>query len=300
MKSLTASDASAVMQDTTRWAICIKVFEDDSDAVRLTSHDRNLTVSLSSDPLGLSGEYTTVYTANPTEIRGTADMAVDNLEVDALLDAAGITRQDIRTGVFDDVRYVIFITKWDAPTDSGIVLKRGVVGNIRDFLEDLATFELRGFKQYLAQTITQAAGPTCRYILGDANCGVDLSLYEQTGEVIGVTSQRRIIEATLDGSEQDAGWFTGGVLTWTSGANAGLSIEIKSDAGSGAFTFLEPVPFDIAITDTFTATPGCNKSLAVSDGVASGDCAVKFLNVVNFGGEPFMPSQNSLVEAPNR
>lgn len=301
MRELSAGDALEVLKDSTRWAVCMKLFEDDSDAVRLTNHDRNLEVTLSSeDTLGLAGIYETIYSADDSQIRGTHDGAVDNLEIDVLLDQAGITRQDIRAGVFDDIRFVIFITRWDAVEDSSIVLKRGVVGNVRDFLESVATFELRGFKQHLQQTITDAAGPTCRYTLGDSRCGVDLSVYEQTGEVTGIVAQRRVIESTLDGSEQDAGWFTRGNLTWTSGSNNGLSIEIKADAGSGTFTFFEPVPYDISIGDSFTVTPGCDHAHGVANGSAIGDCGPKFDNVINFGGEPFFPSQNSLAEAADR
>lgn len=297
MRDLTAADAALVLEDVTSWAPCIKVFEDDSEAVRLTAHDLDLTVSLSADPLGLSGVYETTLTADATQTRGTSDMAVDNLEMDVLLDSAGVTRADIRAGVFDNVRYVIFIVNWRDPNESGVVLKRGIVGNISDFLEQMATFELRGFKQYLSQTITQAAGPTCRAILGDSACGVDLEIYRETAEVIGVPIQRRKIESLFTTSEQEAGFFTGGLLTWETGSNAGLQIEIKLDEGGGDLTFFEPIPYDIVIGDTFSVTPGCDHSHSVSDGVATGDCANKFENVINFQGEPLMPSQNSLTEA---
>lgn len=306
MRILSAEDAALVLQDVTTWAPCIRVSKRGGDVVRLTSHDRDLDVSLGSpDPLGIAGAYLSTPAITATQVAGTSDLAIDNLEVDALLDDSGLTEQEIRAGVFDDVEFVLFIVNWRDTAGSGLILKSGIVGNISDFLKQMAVMELRGLKQLLQQNIVDTVGPTCRYVLGDERCGVDLESFSYAGLVTGVSIVRRRIESLITGMgspsppEPVGEWFTRGLLTWGSGLNSGRIDEVKIDHGSGDVEFIEPLPYDITIGDTFTITPGCDHTHAVVDGDAVGDCGPKFDNIVNFGGEPFVPNQNSLVEAPD-
>ena len=81
---------------------------------------------------------------------------------------------------------------------------------------------------------------------------------------------------------EESGWFDYGVVTWTSGANAGLSAEIRYFNGS-QFGLFEPMPYAIAAGDTYEVTPGCDKRLQT--------CRDKYDNVVNFRGEPYIPGR---------
>lgn len=305
MRTATAQDAAHVLQDTTYWTLCIKVSRGDSEVVRMTSLDREVAVALDVDTYSVNGTYLPLSTFDATSLRSAADLSVDNGEIQALHDDAGINEQDIRTGQYHDARYVLFLVNWKDPTNSGLLLKRGTVGYVTDFAQDVSRIELRGLTQYLQQTITEAVSPTCRYVLGDDRCTVDLGAFTYAGEVTGVAIQRRQIESLITGvgspepPEPSGAWFTGGRLTWLTGSNAGLISEIKLDAESGDLTLLELTPYDISITDTFTITPGCDHAHSVTDGVASGDCHNKYDNAVNFGGEFNVPSQYSLVEAPD-
>src|SRR3546814_3162609 len=121
-------------------------------------------------------------------MRRSSDLAVDNLDVDALLDEFGISADAVRAGVFDGIRYVIFLVNWDAPTNSGIIVKSGIIGNIKSFAREVATMELRGLTQYLQQTLLEQTSLTCRAELGDARCTVDLSAFPVTGVVDAVAS----------------------------------------------------------------------------------------------------------------
>jgi uncharacterized phage protein (TIGR02218 family) len=78
------------------------------------------------------------------------------------------------------------------------------------------------------------------------------------------------------------------MLTWTSGANAKLSRAIRQYTGvSGGMTLIAPMPFAVAAGDAFTAYPGCDKQMAT--------CSSKFSNLINFGGQPFIPSPETAV-----
>jgi hypothetical protein len=85
----------------------------------------------------------------------------------------------------------------------------------------------------------------------------------------------------------NVGYFDFGILTFTSGENKGLSMEIKSYV-TGVIELQLPMPFPIAIGDTYTAIAGCGKRF-------SQDCKQKFNNVINFRGEPNIPGLDKVL-----
>ena len=85
---------------------------------------------------------------------------------------------------------------------------------------------------------------------------------------------------TADVVYSQSGWFDLGTVTFTSGANNGISRTVKSYA-PGVLNFSLPWPYTPAPGDTFTAYPGCDKMQAT--------CRGKFNNVGRFSSEPFIP-----------
>jgi uncharacterized phage protein (TIGR02218 family) len=83
-----------------------------------------------------------------------------------------------------------------------------------------------------------------------------------------------------------------GQLTWLTGGNAGSSIEVKRwNATSRQVVLFLPMPFDLAVGDTFTILPGCDKTI--------GTCNTKFSNVLNFRGEPHVPGVDEYQRYPD-
>lgn len=87
----------------------------------------------------------------------------------------------------------------------------------------------------------------------------------------------------------NVGTFDGGKVVWTSGANAGRSMEVKAYA-PGILVLQSAMPYPIAVGDTYTATPGCGKRVIE-------DCANRYSNVINFRGEPYRPGMDALLKA---
>lgn len=87
-------------------------------------------------------------------------------------------------------------------------------------------------------------------------------------------------------------WFDHGLLTMTSGLNAGLSREIETydDATGDEITLFFPLPFTPVVGDTFEIYAGCKKRHDT-------DCSTKFDNGVNFQGEPYVPNADELDQA---
>lgn len=85
----------------------------------------------------------------------------------------------------------------------------------------------------------------------------------------------------------DSGYFDYGLLTITSGPNAGRSIEVKAYT-PGQWTIQRPFFYPLLGTETYTMVAGCNKTSAV--------CKAKFSNLVNFGGFRFVPGQDKIIQ----
>lgn len=287
-RSLTPQDAGHLLQRCTTWALCWKL-ELGTDVLRQTAHDAPITAALDTDEYGLNGTYDSSRAFQASALRSSTDLAVDNMDVDGLLDNAGITEQDIVTGALDDARYTLFLINWRDPANSGIPLKRGVVGNVRAFTQDLLKGELRGLSQFLAQITMETYGPSCRAELGDARCQVDLAAYTISGEIDSIVVQRRIFtsgDRNAGSPTLAAGWFNGGVLTMTNGNNAGFSVEVKVDDGSGELELFEPMPYDWEVGDSWTMVAGCDKARIT--------CRDKFNNMVNRRAEDYIPGVNRL------
>jgi hypothetical protein len=96
------------------------------------------------------------------------------------------------------------------------------------------------------------------------------------------TSQRALMR-----SGYEPGWFNRGIVAFTSGANAGRAMEIKSHthrAGMVEIELWQPMGEPIAIGDMITATAGCDKRIET--------CAARFANAVNYRGFPHMPGND--------
>ncbi len=108
---------------------------------------------------------------------------------------------------------------------------------------------------------------------------------------IAYVADREVFQLVADGieSKPDA-YFAGGVATFTSGANVGISRDVLEwdSTGRNMRVFL-PFPFDIEVGDTLTIQPGCDKRLAT--------CKT-FNNVLNFRGEPHVPGANAMIATP--
>ncbi|WP_284247194.1 phage BR0599 family protein, partial [Methylobacterium haplocladii] len=86
------------------------------------------------------------------------------------------------------------------------------------------------------------------------------------------------------------GWFTGGRLRWTGGANAGLDADIRSQTRTDATVALDlwqPPARNVAPGDAFILTAGCDKRFST--------CRGKFANSLNFQGFPHMPGNDFVV-----
>ena len=116
--------------------------------------------------------------------------------------------------------------------------------------------------------------PTCNHVLYDSGCGLVKNAYGAAGTVSSGATAVMVPWASSSTA------FAQGTITFTSGANTGVTANIKS-ATAAALTLSYPLPNVPAAGDGFTAYQGCDHTLAT--------CKAKFANSANFRGFPFVP-----------
>jgi uncharacterized phage protein (TIGR02218 family) len=284
VRSIPAALQAHLSGGLTTLATCWQLTRRDAVVLCFTDHDRDIVVPDTGD--GVAGTYLTAVGYTGSRITSQADLSVDSLEVTAILDASAITEADLRAGLYDLAEVRLFAVNWADPSQGIIRLRRGWLGEVTT-TGATAKAELRGMAQALQQTIGETYTPACRADLGDTRCGVTLASVTATGTVTAAASQSVFTDSARG---EAAGWFDFGLLTWTSGANNGRAMEVKTFAG-GVFTLVQAMPSAIAVGDSYSVYAGCDKRLAT--------CGDKFSNVVNFRGEPYIPGIDELLRYPD-
>ncbi|WP_323718214.1 DUF2163 domain-containing protein [Paracoccus aminovorans] len=280
MKSLSPALQTHLDDGTTTLSWCWRISRSDGVALGFTDHDRALAFD------GTTFEPESGFAAS--EIRAGSDLAVDAQDATGVLTSDRITETDILDGRWDNAAVELWRVNW-TDTSQRVLLRRGAVGQIRRGHMAFVA-EVRSLAHVLGQTVGRTFQAGCDATLGDARCGIDLenAIYKGTGVVTDLLRDRAFMASGLPGF--DAGWFTSGTLTWTSGADAGRVAEVLVhglDGGIASLTLLEAPILPIAEGDSFIARAGCDKRIAT--------CSAKFANVANFRGFPNIPGQDAVL-----
>jgi len=269
-----------------------RIFRRDGSALGFTSHDRDVPLDASA---WFAGTAALVLDSRQgldfSGIVTTAGFQVDNMEITTLDDGTLFNRDDMLAGRWQNAEFYIFRHRWDVPAvipNSVEVLYRGWFGQVV-LNQNTVKAELRGLTQKLQQPVGIVSTKTCRARLGATTginrCMVDLTPWTHTRTVAAATDKRTF---TASGTALADDYFGEGLVTFTSGANAGTTHRVRTYVG-GVFTLQLPTVLAIAPGDTFTAVAGCRKRLME-------DCKAKFNNVLNFQGEPHRPTFDDLTK----
>jgi uncharacterized phage protein (TIGR02218 family) len=279
MRDLPAPLAAALASGATTLCWCWRITLRSGPTLGFTDHDCDLAFD------GTTFEAASGFTG--TEIRESVGLSVDDLEVESALTSERLSEVGLAAGDFDDASVEIFRVDWSDPS-SRILVRRGSIGEVRRSGTSFVA-EVRGLAHYLQQPKGRVFQYGCDAELGDARCGIDLTspLYRASATVLSGLGDR--VLATDGLSSFADGWFTRGLLTFTSGANAGRASEIKLHVlrTNDAMLELWQAPgAPIVAGDTFVVTAGCDKQF--------GTCRTRFANVANYRGFPHMPGNDFL------
>lgn len=268
--ALKAHLAGSVLTVCTLW----KVTRRDNTVFGFTDHDQPIPY------LGTTYEAAAGHTAS--SIKTTAQLNVDNLDVMGMLSSDTLTDASLQAGLWNFAIVEIMVVNYMDLTMGHMMLRKGTIGNVRTGRHNFIA-ELRGMTQSLQQVIGRVFAAACDADLGDARCGVILGNFTVTGNVTSTTSAHVFTDTART---ENAAYFEGGLVTWTSGLNATYSMEVKSFA-NGVVTLQQYMPNAIAIGDAYSMSAGCDKLRTT--------CRDKFNNIVNIRGFPDVPGTDKML-----
>lgn len=284
MKTLSPAFAAHLASGATTLCWCWRLTRRDGTRLGFTDHDRALTFDAT------VFEAASGFTAS--EIKDTIGLSVDNLEVTSAITSDALAERDLAAGLYDDAAVEIFRVNWTDPNQR-VLMRSGSLGEVRR--SGIAfSAEVRGLAHYLQQPKGRLYQYTCDAALGDARCAIDRTApaYQGLGTVHTAASARSFTATGLTAYATD--WFTRGLLTFTSGAAAGQSIEVKAHTVSPSNVVIielwSPARLPLIAGQTFTITAGCDKHLTT--------CTAKFANAVNFRGFPYIPGNDFMLSGP--
>jgi uncharacterized phage protein (TIGR02218 family) len=234
-----------------------------------------------------------VYALGPglkrSQVRFSLGLEVDRLTVtltdnaDAPVTFAGVPLPAFTRGRgFDNATVTLQKVFWGVGATGPVGALHWFTGFVDDIDGDRneAVLNVASFTKWLDVKVPRDIYQTqCLNTLFDAQCGKSRLAYTVADAATSATNTNRTTFS--HDLPQAAGWFSLGVITMTSGPNAGQSRTVKLHT-STQITVLQPWPFAVAAGHTFSIVPGCDKLLATCSGA-------KFNNRARFRGQPFIP-----------
>lgn len=220
-----------------------------------------------------------------SEVKRAIGITVDSLEVSIFatenekLNGVPFI-QALHQGLLDGAELKLqraFLNSYYAPIVGVIDLFTGNISesNYSRFEANLSVkSELERLNIKMPRNLWQAG---CMNTLFDSQCALSKNSFSTACTALaGGTAQLIVSDCT-----QVSGFFDLGTITILTGANAGERRTVKQQV-SGNFLLMLPLPFALAVSDTFSAFAGCDKTMAT--------CQAKFNNIINFRGMPFVPT----------
>jgi uncharacterized phage protein (TIGR02218 family) len=278
MRVLPAELAAAIAGGAATVATAWIVTRSDGVQLGFTDHDRDLVVE------GVTCAAATGWTAGAAD----SELGVKAGTAAAVgaLDAAVLTEADIAAGRYDGAGVEAFRVEWTS--GAGVLLWRGTIARL---VRTGAAFtaEIEGPLWALERAAGRTYSKLCDAALGDGRCRADVSgpAFNGAGAVTATGDNRRLVVSGLDAFA--AGGFACGLLTWTTGANAGAVQGVASHlvGEAGVVLVLEEAALQpVSPGDGFTVQAGCDKRFAT--------CGATFNNLPNFRGFPDIPGDDYL------
>ena len=220
-------------------------------------------------------------------------LAVDNTEAIGALSDTAITEADIAAGRYDGAMIEAWLVQWSAP-ENRVLQFRGHLGELTR-AGGAFSAELRGLSERMNIATGRVYQRACTAVLGDVDCGVDLSgdSFRAQAEIVSI-SDNRVLMLALS-TPFAPRWFERGHCRVETGAAVGLGGAIKIDRIEGDLRRVElwdRLRSEIAVGDQVQLRAGCDKRMET--------CRLKFGNILNFRGFPDLPGDDWLIAHPSR
>lgn len=199
--------------------------------------------------------------------RSEAISATDNLEATLIANDSWLPLADVAKGLFEGASFWLLIYDWNTPSPSGqptrqMLKLRGRLGAC-SIDGNAVTWKLRSLANFLKRQLLDITSPLSRARWGDpelaffnldgnTNDGFPARVTANVATVDSVYTNRQFSLTLTIGLPADR--FTNGLVTFNTGANAGVtSLVLQWQSGGGLFQLDEDAPYAIAVGDNVTA-----------------------------------------------
>lgn len=274
-RTINGSLQTRLSSGTTNLCHIVTITRTDGTILRVTDHDVDVVVD--------GNTYVRDNSVAVAAITSSANNGIQATNCNVVFSDNGISEVDVARGVYDKAIMEFAVVDYEHPEYGKIILLTGLLSTMTVTNRRSGQFEIRGLLTRGDTRIGEYYAAQCRADLGDSRCTVALAAFTTTGTVSAVETQGKI--RAILAADFSNGFFTHGVMTFTSGDNTGISMEILNQfaygGGEDSLFLALRMPYDIQVTDTFDLVAGCDKTIAT--------CRSKFNNIKNFRGEPFVP-----------
>ena len=280
MRNISDSFKKSLKDEVTNLVLCWKIRR--SDYVELCFTEADCDIEINDKTYKASSGF------RASAIKEDSTLAIDNLDIEGILDSDNIKVEDILNGAYDHAMIEVFMIDRNNLEDK-LFLKRGYIGNIRVLGNNKFIAEINGFLESGKHIIAQRYGLVCRANLGDTKCKVNLESYIYQGVITKVIDNKTFKDDNMSENSQyffkveqnlHNGYFDEGLIFIYKEDKLIYQGQIKLFINN-TFELFEPVPQDLDTFMVYKAFPGCNKSV--------NSCSKKFNNIINFRGEPHIP-----------
>lgn len=274
MRPLPPDLAARIAGGETTLCHCWRVTRRDGTVLGFTDHDEDVTFS------GLTCQAGSGFLAGAGGEESGLPAAAG--EIEGGFSSPLVTAAHLEAGLYDGATVDLFAVDWSNPA-SFVLLGRRDIGEVTVEGEHFRA-ELRPVTHRLHQPRGRAYLRSCPADFGSADCGLSPVQGQHAGvaSVVTVLSDTRLLVSGLSGFAGDA--FTGGRLTFTGGARAGLAAGIAASSPSNGLHVL-----DLWLPGTSGVLPGDGLRLLVGCDKRFETCRDRFSNQLNFRGFPHMP-----------
>lgn len=256
-------------------AWCWRLSRRDGVVIGLTSHDRDLIVD--------GVPYRAAPGMKPSALETRDSLEAGTMDLEGAVTSDAIAAADLDAGRWDGADLMLFVTDWTAPGASPVTVARGSLGAV-ERRGAAFTAELQGVTRILDRPSCPATSPSCRAMLGDPACRIDLAPRTHVRRVVAAAGRTVTLDTVIA-----PGVMEFGELTWLEGGVCGLASPVIGQTGT-VLTLAEmppalpPMPLRVRLVE------GCDKQLAT--------CSARFANAANFRGEAHLPGNDLLTRYP--
>jgi uncharacterized phage protein (TIGR02218 family) len=296
---------SKSMTKSLRLATCWQITRTDNTIYRFTDHNHNITYN--------EQVYYPAGGFERSSYRKEAGLKSQSVEFDGVLSDSKITEEDIRKDLYRDARVDEYLVDWMQPWAGYFEYNVFFIISVTrecgaDEDEGMWRAETAGYGHYLKQKIGRNFTRRCGHTFGDSKCTMSKTFHNF--EVTSITGYDPKIEFECDASYYTYvdDYFRNYVFEWTTGDNTGIKSIVLNSATTGGtpgsphyIKLTIPLNKPIQVGDDFKFHDQCNYEVTtVADDPDRNPHGCSTVgNIINYGGQPYMPGMNDMVSMPD-